>query len=130
MKNAVWVSRHELTPEQREEIVALGYSLFEEEKGILLGGRNLVTDEDVVMFMSDLHDYVREGKAGIVLGVFAVPVQAGIMEETCQICDRIGQGYVTPSVPCYSAWNVNRTVDGGKPTFEHRGFKLVGMISA
>jgi hypothetical protein len=59
-------------------------------------------------------------------GVFAAPVQESL-HRTANDAVQIGAwGRV---LTCYAAWNVQRSADGGKPTFEHLRFCCVGALS-
>lgn len=128
MSKALWISRHEATVVQLVELSARGETLVALEKGILLGNRNLATDEDVDAFITTLHALILEEGAEAVYGVFAAPVQNRLVQETSEIYERRGEGLDDETVPCFSAWNVSRTVEGGKATFEHKRFVWAGDI--
>lgn len=128
MSKALWISRHEATIAQLVQLSAREVTLVAEVEGKELGSRNLATDEDVETFMTDLHALIRQEKAEEVYGVFAVPVQHKLVQETMEICERTGAGWEDPIVSCFSAWNIQRTVEGQKPTFEHKRFIWVGDI--
>jgi hypothetical protein len=67
-----------------------------------------------------------EHEAEAVFGVFAAPVQE-CLHRTAN--DAVVAGEWGRVLTCYAAWNVQRSVDGGKPTFEHRRFCCVGALS-
>jgi len=128
MAKALWISRHEATEEQLAEISRVGNTLGALEEGKLLGSRNLATEEDVEKFMLDLHALIRQEEAEAVYGVFAAPIHREIAKETSEIYERRGNGWNDDTVACFSAWNVQRSVEGQKPTFEHKRFVWVGDI--
>jgi hypothetical protein len=37
--------------------------------------------------------------------------------------------FVPGDIPCFAAWNVMRSVEGGKPTFEDRQWLGIGRIN-
>lgn len=104
---AAWFSRHRPTPTQLEEIKKLtGAQLTEEEitEGMSMGSIDIQTDEDVVRAIKWMVQYEK------VFGVFPVP-----------ILSRTYYGWPI-HVELYGAWNIQRSVEGGKPTFEHKKF--------
>jgi hypothetical protein len=118
MRKALWFSRHEPTPDQLKEISELGYELVEVEEGKALGAVAI----NSVVELRNLHDNllrlaIRTG-ATAVFGVYPVPLQS-------MLFGRWGDGF---SVIAYAAWNISRPVEGGKPTFEHFMFKIVGEL--
>jgi len=128
MAKALWVSRHEATQEQLKELAATGDMLVALEEGKELGSRNLAADEDVEAFMTTLHALIRREGVEAVYGVFAVPVQHKLVQETMEICARTEAGWEDPTADCFSAWNIQRTGEGQKSTFEHKRFIWVGDI--
>ena len=133
MKKALWFSRHTPTPTQVAEAVGMGFELVVLEEATKYASQSIQTDDDllgVVAYLqyAELPDCPpdcppSENIFSAVFGVFAAPVQSHLVNETAR--------YVTggaPAIPCYSAWNVQRTVEGGKPTFEHKKFVFVGRI--
>lgn len=128
MSKALWISRHEATVAQLSELAVIKVTLVAIEEGKLLGSRNLATDEDVEGFMLDLHALIRREGAEEIYGVFATPIQREIAKETSEIYERRGNGWNDDTVSCFSAWNVQRSVEGQKPTFEHKKFVWMGDI--
>jgi hypothetical protein len=121
LRRCLWVSRHWPTPEQKMEMENGGFDYVIELSG--LGNMVLESDTDVDNFMRLLVQEVKVGGAVEVFGVFAAPVQARLSDTT----EARGRGEVT-GVPCYAAWNIQRTPEGGKPTFTHRRFVRVGFL--
>lgn len=114
--HAIWFSRHEPTPVQLAEIESLGFTLVAIPAGQILGSRSLENDKDVEDLITDIHLLAWENSADAYFGVWPAPIQARISAEP--------HGY-----PCYAAWNVTRTPDGGgKPTFRHHRWCLVGTL--
>jgi hypothetical protein len=118
MKNAMWISRHEMSEKQNEEIKSLGYELVESEIGKKLGCVNINSNEDLTIYAEELWETIEKGNVKAIFGVFPTPV----LEWFFQI--RAG---INP-VKVYSAWNVNRAEEGQKPSFEHKCFCLISQI--
>jgi hypothetical protein len=120
---AVWFSRHEPTPAQRDEIWELGYNLSDRtiKYGMWLGARNLTDDADVDLLVSELTIEFGPVNKETTVGVFGV-FPAPVMEALRNLIAK-SEG----DIRLYSAWNRARpSVDGGKPTFEHIRFCRVG----
>lgn len=120
MKKALWFSRHAPSASQMAEIAAMGCEIAAQEEGMRLGAMNLADDGDVGAVLLALLGLAVEHKAAACFGVFAAPVQERLHEAAGE------WGHV---MPCYAAWNIQRTVEGGKPTFEHRRFCCVGSLA-
>lgn len=73
-----------------------------------------------------LVDLVGRERAERIYGVFSAPIQEKLLDTHFAAVHR--GDFTGTEVPCFSAWNVSRTVDGGKPTFHHQRFCLVGHI--
>ena len=117
MKTALWFSRHAPTAAQVVEMAAMGYEIAALDDGLRLGAKNLSDDSDLNAVLSALLGLAATHSAEACFGVFAAPVQECLL--------RTKQG----GMPCYAAWNIQRSADGGKPTFEHRRFCRVGALS-
>lgn len=128
MEKALWISRHDPTLEQLTELFSDNVTLVALKEGKELGNRNLVTDEDVDNYMKDLHVLIRLEKAEGVYGVFPIPVQGRLVQDTSEIYARREAGWEDSIVSCFSAWNVWRSIEGQKPTFEHKKFVWVGEL--
>jgi len=126
MKKVLWFSRHAPTPAQVAEIAASGYEIAGLDDGLRLGAMNLADDGDVNAVLSALLGLAAEHAAEAVFGVFAAPVQE-CLHRTAD--DAVQAGEWPQALTCYAAWNVQRSADGGKPTFEHRRFCCVGALS-
>ena len=126
MKKALWFSRHAPSAAQLAEIAAMGYELAAQEDGIRLGARTLADDGDLNAVLSALLGLASTHGAEACFGVFAAPVQE-CLHRTAN--DAVQAGEWGKPLPCYAAWNVQRSTDGGKPTFEHRRFCCVGALS-
>jgi hypothetical protein len=110
MDKFVWFSRHSPTREQLADVPGV---LICVDEGKELGTKNMETDIDVNLVISELVCLVKKGHASGIIGVFATPIQARL----------IGAG-----VPCYASWNVQRCAEGGKSTFVHKAFCCVGFL--
>lgn len=126
MKKALWFSRHAPTAAQLAEIAAMGFEIAAQEDGLRLGAMNLADDGDLNAVLSALLGLSVEHGAEACFGVFAAPVQECI-HRTAN--DAVHAGKWPKALNCYAAWNVQRSSDGGKPTFEHRRFCCVGALS-
>jgi hypothetical protein len=139
MKKALWFSRHTPTPVQTAEAVGMGFELVVLEEATKYASQSIQTDDDllgVVAYLqyAELPDCPpdcppSENIFSAVFGVFAAPVQNRLVETAEYVVrERIANGTTIDAIPCYSAWNVQRMVVGGKPTFEHKQFVFVGRI--
>jgi hypothetical protein len=126
MKNALWFSRHAPSEAQVAEIAAMGYEVAALEDGIRLGAVNLSDDGDLYAVLMALLGLASKHDAEACFGVFAAPVQE-CLHRTAN--DAVQAGEWDRPLACYAAWNVQRSADGGKPTFEHRRFCCVGALS-
>ena len=126
MKHAMWFSRHAPSAAQVAEMAAMGYEIAAQEDGLRMGAMNLADDGDLNAVLSALLGMAAEHQAEAVFGVFAAPVQE-CLHRTAN--DAVQAGAWGRVLSCYAAWNVQRSSDGGKPTFEHRRFCCVGALS-
>ncbi len=126
MKNVLWFSRHQPTPEQLSEIASHGWQIAGIDDGIKLGAMNLMDDGDVHAVGTALLALAQEHSAVAIIGVWTAPMQE-LLVRTAQ--DSVQMGWWC-GVPCYAAWNVTRPVVNGSPRFEHRRFCSVGRLSA
>lgn len=126
-KKAVWFSRHEPTPAQIEDAATHGYALVAVEDGRRLGRMTLNNDGDTRAVLTALLGLVVEHGADGVYGVAATPVQAQF-GRTAEDAVQRGQ-WDAGDVPFWAAWNVERSAEGGKPTFTHYAWRPVGRIS-
>lgn len=130
-KNAIWFSRHPATPSQLAEITDWGFALVAEEDGLMLGSKAIQDDADLCVVMGSLGALIRSRNIEAVFGVFSVPMQYAIACATEDLAGYASEtGADIPYVPCFGAWNVQRSVEGQKPTFEHKTFLRVGMLRA
>lgn len=126
MKKWVWFSRHTPTTEQLDELRANGIELVEVNVGIALGAVDLTTDEGVWFLVAALKALVAKHNASAIVGVLPVPV-LGAMWHVAQ--DAIMRGDTKGGdTPCYSAWNITRSDEGGRPQFTHKRFVFVGVL--
>jgi hypothetical protein len=126
MKKAVWFSRHAPSAAQLAEIAAMGYEIAAQEDGLRLGAMNLADDGDLNAVLTALMGLAATHGAEACFGVFAAPVQE-CLHRTAN--DAVQAGEWGRVLTCYAAWNVQRSQDGGKPTFEHRRFCCVGALT-
>ena len=126
MKKAVWFSRHAPSAAQLEQLAAMGFEIAALEEGLRLGAMNLADNGDLNAVLSALLGLATEHAAEACFGVFAAPVQE-CLHRTAN--DAVQAGEWPKALTCYAAWNVQRSTDGGKPTFAHLRFCCVGALS-
>ena len=126
MKKAIWFSRHAPSAAQLAEIAAMGYEISAQDVGLRLGSRNLADGYDVHAVLLALLGLAAEHGAEACFGVFAAPMQE-CLHRTAN--DAVQAGAWGRVLTCYAAWNVQRSQDGGKPTFAHRRFCCVGALT-
>ena len=118
MKKALWFSRHQPTAEQLAEIAKLGFELVQTDELTRMASASLETEQQAMDLLSVFYHWRSIGTSAV-FGVFATPVQ-----NFLYLCEGSGLG----QLEFYSAWNIQRTPPGGKPTFQHKKFVLVGSI--
>lgn len=126
MKKALWFSRHAPSAAQVQEIAAMGYEIAAQDDGLRLGAMNLADDGDLNAVLSAVLGLAAEHGAEACFGVFAAPVQE-CLHRTAN--DAVQAGEWPKALTCYAAWNVQRSTDGGKPTFAHLRFCCVGALT-
>jgi hypothetical protein len=125
---ALWFSRHQPTTAQLAEIG---------EQPVLLGEAasvNINDDEALAGVIASLEGAIRniESRRVRLYGVFPAPVlewiarKADTFSYTCGREDAYPDGKI---VEVYTAWNVQRSKEGEKPTFEHARFCFAGRIA-
>jgi len=119
MKPALWFSRHDPTAAQLRDIEN-GYCcwLVAIPEGIRLGNQTINSVADRCEVLRALRELALREKAQAIFGVFPVPIQVEL------VIIELRKG----ALDCYSAWNVQRAAEGGRPTFEHRSFCFVGWF--
>lgn len=132
MKKAIWFTRHQPTVEQIEDARKMGYEIVVTETGTRLGSLDLRENGDVLVCVSVLLDHCSKKGAVAVFGVFSTPILAQLARTSEDI--RVRGECTAPNggegdYPCFSAWNVMRSVEGEKPTFEHRQWLGIGRIN-
>jgi len=126
-KKAMWFSRHEPTLKQVEDAAKHGYELVAIDAGRRLGRMAMNNDGDVKAVLTALLALVAEHHAAAIFGVPATPVlvQIGRTEALAVLRGYFAQG----DVPFWAAWNIERSVEGGKPTFTHHTWRPIGHVS-
>lgn len=125
-KKAVWFSRHAPSAAQLAEVAAMGYEIAAQDEGMRLGAMNLADNGDLNAVLSAVLGLASEHGADACFGVFAAPVQE-CLHRTAN--DAVIACEWPKALTCYAAWNVQRSQDGGKPTFAHLRFCCVGALS-
>jgi len=133
MKTAIWFSRHQPTAEQIADASAKGFEIVAIETGKALGAVDIRDNGDVKAVVSGVLAQVGEHKAAAIFGVPSAPILAQLARTAA---DAVQRGAFAPvdgeengDVPFFAAWNVSRSVDGGKPTFAHQSWCMVGHLS-
>lgn len=104
-KKAIWFSRHQPTAAQLTEISVLGYEITDMEESMKIAAKSINTAEeldDIVTYLGLLSE-----THSAIFGVIPVPIRG----ELYRVC-----------IPVYESWNIQRSVEGQKPTFEHKQF--------
>ena len=132
MTPALWLSRHSPSASQLADAARLGYSITAIDAGLRLGSLDLHDDGDVKVLVAGLLGLADQLDARAIFGVIAAPLAAQLARTAA---DAIQRGYLAPAapgsgdLPVFAAWNTQRTQEGGKPTFTHRQWLLVGHLS-
>lgn len=133
MKTAIWFSRHQPTADQIEDAGRLGYTLAAIEAGKRLGAVDLRDNGDVKSVVAGVLGLVAEHKATAIFGVPSAPILAQLARTAADAVQRgtfvAPDGQENGDVPFFAAWNVQRSMEGGKPTFAHAGWLHVGHLS-
>ena len=133
MKTAIWFSRHQPTGDQIADASAMGFEIVAVEPGKTLGAVDIRDNGDVKAVVSGVLAQVAEHKAAAIFGVPSAPILAQLARTAA---DAVQRGALAPvddqengDVPFFAAWNVSRSVEGGKPTFAHQAWCLVGHLN-
>jgi hypothetical protein len=133
MKTAMWFSRHHPTGDQIADAAAMGFEIVGIESGKALGAVDIRDNGDVKAVVSGVLGLVAEHKASAIFGVPSAPILAQLA-RTAE--DAVQRGALAPvdgqgngDVPFFASWNVSRSDEGGKPTFTHKAWCLVGHLS-
>lgn len=116
MNKAVWFSRHSMTEAQAAEIAAAGYEIHKDDFVSRMATANMTSDEEVmevIMYMMLLRDRYAVNRF---YGVFPPALRSALLAWT----GKFGGN----TVELWESWNVQRSPDGGKPSFEHKKFVL------
>lgn len=129
-KNVLWFSRHEPTDEQIGEACSKFKEEISEEsimiigEGQELGSRRICNEQELQRVMDDLEGLIRQYNIIAIFGVFPPPIQRRLFYVTLNFEEMPPQGMI----PCYSSWNIERSIEGERPTFEHREWVEVGYF--
>ena len=133
MKKAIWFSRHQPTGDQIADASAMGFEIAAIEPGKVLGAVDSRDNGDVKAVVSGVIAQVAGHKAAAIFGVPSAPILALVARTSA---DAVQRGALAPmdgqengDVPFFAAWNVSRSVEGGKPTFAHQAWCLVGHLN-
>lgn len=132
MKKAIWFSRHQPSREQIEDAARMGYDLEVTPEGTSLGALDLRDNGDVLACVSGLLEHCAETGSVAIFGVFAAPILAQIARTSEDIRQRgecVDPHGGNGDFYCFAAWNVMRSQEGGKPTFEHRQWLGIGRLN-
>lgn len=115
MNKAIWFSRHEMTAEQAAEIAAAGYEVVKDSKFTEFAGHNMTSDEEVMETIKYMM-LLRNSGVQRFYGVFPPVLRAKLLAWTGTFGGN--------TLELWEAWNVQRSPNGGKPSFEHKKFVL------
>lgn len=115
MNKAVWFSRHALTEAQAEEIAAAGYEIIEDSFASAMARKNLASDEEVTEVIKYMQLLKNSGVRRF-YGVFPPAIRSALLAWTGMFSGN--------TIELWESWNVQRSPDGGKPSFEHKKFVL------
>lgn len=133
MTNAIWFSRHQPTAEQIADASAMGFAIVAIDTGKKLGAVDIRDTEDVKAVVSGVLSQVAEHKAQAIFGVPSAPILAQLARTAADAVQRgelaLVDGQENGDVPFFAAWNISRSAEGGKPTFAHQAWCLVGHLN-
>lgn len=116
---AVWFSATPPTTEQLVDVRLLGHHIAEVQAGMIMGAQPINTFKDRDQMMGAIRELVVKTDAQAIFGVAPTPILNAMLRQA--LASR-------RTVPFYAAWNVARSDEGGKPTFEHVLFEEVGAF--
>ena len=126
MNNAIWFSRHNPTDEQVADLAATGIALERIPEGIALGSTTL-TDENSEAVIRQLVTLAKASGARRVYGVFSTHIMAKAFDLAMRC---VANGDCYPGlITLFAAYNAARTPEGGVATFQHGGWKAVGVLA-
>jgi len=128
-KPALWFSRHTPTPEQLKEIYSLGYYIpnINLQQGILWGQEELTEWPQVHSLIRSILQTAQKIHAKAIFGVFPTPILSYIASQT-SFAIQNGNYPHNYSIPCYAAWNIQRSQENQKPTFQHKQWLYIGRL--
>ena len=126
MNKAVWFSRHTPTDAQIADMAAAGVTLVDAPEGIALGSTTL-TDENCDAVIRQLVTLAKASGARRIYGVFSTHIMAASFDLTMR-CVAHGDCY-PDMITLFAAYNAARTPEGGAATFQHAGWKAVGVLA-
>lgn len=110
----LWVSRHTLTDEQRAELNRVFcVDEIEENTSMSLGNLPITSEFELKTWVDMLNEIITKHSATMIAGVWAVPILPYVLD-------------IAKKMPVLSAWNVQRSDLGQKPTFLHYKFINLG----
>ena len=115
---AIWFSRNRPTTEQLADSAWPGsyVELLGVEEGMALGAKEIRTAADVKFVLDGLQALIRKYGAQQIRGVFPAPIQSEIATA------------VSTTVTCLASWNIQRSLEGEKPSFSHFKWVFVGRL--
>jgi hypothetical protein len=126
-KPALWFSRHTPTQEQIDEIHLMGYQLHDVQKGILWGQVELTEWPQVHNLIHSILQIAENTRAKAIFGVFPTPILSYIANQA-SFAIQNGDYPHHYSIPCYAAWNIQRSQENQKPTFQHKQWLYIGRL--
>jgi hypothetical protein len=124
-RKIVWFSRHEITASQIREARKIVRNEDAEINWMKVEGETSIEDDvTATAVTAEILDKAERLGGGYVFGVFPPPILNRIAHIVGMAIDR--GDHRKDCVAFYTPWNVARTPEGGKPTFEHKCFLWIG----
>lgn len=131
MRRALWFSRHNPTNEQLNDAQLKGYEIIVNSMGLALGKMDLKCNNDIITCIEGLVEEAIKNDCTSFFGVFPTPILMQIARTSDDIL------FYGPSLssgkywdyPCFAAWNIMRSNEGEKPTFDHKEWIRIGHLN-
>ena len=105
-----------MTESQSAEIAAAGYEVITDTKLSEMAKQNLASNEEVMDVIRQFQLLRYKYAVNRFYGVFPPALRSALLAWTGMFGGN--------TVELWEAWNITRSPDGGKPTFEHKKFVL------
>jgi len=120
---AVWFSRHNPTPEQIQNASEMGFEIVGIEEGKIAGAMEIKNDYSRNEVVDKIGEMIKKYSPSAIFGVPSTPI-ISIMYHNMR--PAFTQAFVV--YPFYAAWNIQRSIEGQKPTFSHYSWEKIGEM--